>query len=39
MAAVFVQPLMRRVGVATAKQTQGKQLSYNNINDTKRSFQ
>ncbi len=28
-----------RVGVATAKQTQGKQLSYNNINDTNAAFE
>jgi phosphoribosylaminoimidazolecarboxamide formyltransferase/IMP cyclohydrolase len=33
----FAQP--RRIGVATARQLQGKELSYNNINDTDAAFE
>ena len=33
----FAQP--RRIGVATARQVQGKELSYNNINDTDAAFE
>jgi phosphoribosylaminoimidazolecarboxamide formyltransferase / IMP cyclohydrolase len=37
--AAFYRVPERRVGVATAKQLQGKQLSYNNINDTDAAFE
>ncbi len=32
-------PANKRPGVATARQLQGKQLSYNNINDTDAAFE
>ena len=37
--AAFYATPDRRFGVATARQTQGKQLSYNNINDTDAAFE
>jgi phosphoribosylaminoimidazolecarboxamide formyltransferase / IMP cyclohydrolase len=38
-AAGFYRTAERRYGVATARQLQGKQLSYNNINDTDAAFE
>lgn len=38
-AAAFYTDGSRRMGVATAKQWQGKELSYNNINDTDAAFE
>ncbi len=35
----LLQERRRRVGVATARQVQGKELSYNNINDTDAAFE
>jgi phosphoribosylaminoimidazolecarboxamide formyltransferase/IMP cyclohydrolase len=37
--AAFYRAPGKRFGVATARQTQGKQLSYNNINDTDAAFE
>ena len=37
--AAFYRTPDRRFGVATARQTQGKQLSYNNINDTDAAYE
>src|SRR5262249_8023475 len=37
--AAFYRMPERRAGVATARQVQGKQLSYNNINDTDAAFE
>jgi len=37
--AAFYRTPERRAGVATARQVQGKQLSYNNINDTDAAFE
>jgi phosphoribosylaminoimidazolecarboxamide formyltransferase/IMP cyclohydrolase len=37
--AAFYKSPERRAGVATAKQVQGKQLSYNNINDTDAAYE
>ncbi len=37
--AAFYRTAERRTGVATARQVQGKQLSYNNINDTDAAFE
>ncbi len=37
--AAFYRTAERRPGVATARQTQGKQLSYNNINDTDAAYE
>jgi phosphoribosylaminoimidazolecarboxamide formyltransferase/IMP cyclohydrolase len=37
--AAFYRSDERRVGVATARQVQGKQLSYNNINDTDAAYE
>jgi phosphoribosylaminoimidazolecarboxamide formyltransferase/IMP cyclohydrolase len=38
-AAAFYRTLEKRPGVATARQVQGKELSYNNINDTDAAFE
>ncbi|MBN9063990.1 MAG: bifunctional phosphoribosylaminoimidazolecarboxamide formyltransferase/IMP cyclohydrolase, partial [Rhizobiales bacterium] len=38
-AAAFYKTAERRFGVATARQLQGKELSYNNINDTDAAFE
>ena len=38
-AAAFYRAPDRRFGVATSRQTQGKQLSYNNINDTDAAYE
>jgi phosphoribosylaminoimidazolecarboxamide formyltransferase / IMP cyclohydrolase len=38
-AAAFYRAPVRRAGVATARQAQGKQLSYNNINDTDAAYE
>jgi phosphoribosylaminoimidazolecarboxamide formyltransferase/IMP cyclohydrolase len=38
-AAAFYRAPVMRFGVATARQTQGKQLSYNNINDTDAAYE
>ncbi len=38
-AAFYVGPPPRREGVATARQVQGKELSFNNINDTDAAFE
>jgi phosphoribosylaminoimidazolecarboxamide formyltransferase/IMP cyclohydrolase len=37
--AAFYRTPVRRAGVATARQVQGKQLSYNNINDTDAAYE
>ena len=37
--AAFYRTPVRRIGVATARQLQGKQLSYNNINDTDAAYE
>jgi phosphoribosylaminoimidazolecarboxamide formyltransferase/IMP cyclohydrolase len=37
--AAFYRTPVRRFGVATARQVQGKQLSYNNLNDTDAAFE
>ena len=39
LAAFYVLPNDKRPGVATAQQLQGKELSYNNINDTDAAFE